>query len=248
MLTDCISNFMATNAGPDAPQREGSSPTPLPPPTLSGQNIVLPPNAPRKLSDDLALILREFEVETVTLRETMAVLHGRGYVLLVMLLALPFSTPIPLPGLSTPFGFIIALIGVRLALGQKPWLPQRLLDTRLPPKLFAKVFAAARAILRGFEYFLRPRMLWVTRSTKLQQAHAVPIVLGALMLLLPLPIPFSNILPAFSILLLAAGLLEFDGVFIVAGYLVFVLAVAFFVFVGVAGVEGFEALWRWATG
>ncbi|MEO7599781.1 MAG: exopolysaccharide biosynthesis protein, partial [Opitutus sp.] len=77
------------------------------------------------------MILREFEVETVTLREVMAVLHGRGYVLFVMLLALPFSTPIPIPGLSTPFGLVIALIGVRLALGQKPWLPARLLDTRL---------------------------------------------------------------------------------------------------------------------
>ena len=74
--------------------------------------------------------------------------------------SLPFSTPIPLPGLSTPFGFIIALIGARLSLGQKPWLPQRLLDTRLPPKLFAKVFGAARALLKGFEYFLRPRLLW----------------------------------------------------------------------------------------
>lgn len=232
---------MATNAGPNGPEAGSPSPTPA----LSGQGIVVPAVSARKLSDDLALILREFEVETVTLRETLAVLHGRGYVLLVMLLALPFSTPIPLPGLSTPFGFIIALIGARLALGQKPWLPQRLLDTRLPPKLFAKVFAAARVLLRGFEYFMRPRLLWVTRSTKLQQLHAVPILLNAIMLLLPLPIPFSNILPAFSILLLAAGLLERDGIFIITGYVAFVLACAFFAVVGVAGVEGFEAIRRW---
>jgi len=198
-----------------------------------------------KLSDDLALILREFEVETVTLREVMSVLHGRGYVLLLLLLALPFATPIPLPGLSTPFGFVIALIGVRLALGQKPWLPSHLLDTRLSPKLFVKVFAAARKILRGFEYLLRPRLLWLTGSGKLLQLHAVPIVLNAMMLLLPLPIPFSNVLPAFSILLLAAGLLERDGAFICAGYVGFVLSVAYFVIIGVAGREGLQALLGW---
>jgi hypothetical protein len=68
------------------------------PSSLSGQLATLAPPPPRKLSDDLALILREFEAETVTLREVMAVLQGRGYVLLVMLLALPFSTPIPCRG------------------------------------------------------------------------------------------------------------------------------------------------------
>ncbi|MEO6002808.1 MAG: exopolysaccharide biosynthesis protein [Opitutus sp.] len=231
---------MAINGAPDLP--------PSATPQLSGQAITLAPVSARKLSDDLALILREFEVENVTLREVMAVLHGRGYVLLVMLLALPFSTPIPLPGLSTPFGLVIALIGARLSLGQKPWLPQRLLDTRLSPKFFVKVFAAARKILRGFEYLLRPRLLWMTGSPRLLQLHAVPILLCAVLLLLPLPIPFSNILPAFSILLLAAGLLERDGWFIVAGHIGFVLAVAYFVFVGLAGKEGLHALFRWFTG
>ena len=231
----------------EAPERVESVAAPAAP-TLSGQHLTISPTSATKLSEDLALILREFEVETVTLREVMAVLHGRGYVLLVMLLALPFSTPIPLPGLSTPFGMVIALIGVRLALGQKPWLPQRLLDTRLSPRFFVKVFAAARKILRGFEYFLRPRLLWITGSPHALQLHAVPIVLCSILLLLPLPIPFSNMIPAFSILLLSAGLLERDGVFILTGHLGFVLSVLFFLVMGFAGKEGVEAMFRWFTG
>ena len=234
---------MGINEAPDRPTPAASSNAPL----LSGQPLASRTLSVSKLSEDLALILREFEVETVTMREVMSVLHGRGYVLLVMLLALPFSTPIPIPGLSTPFGLVIALIGVRLALGQKPWLPQRLLDTRLSPKFFVKVFAAARKVLRGFEYFLRPRLLWLTGSPRLLQLHAVPILLCAVMLLLPLPIPFSNILPAFSILLLSAGLLERDGGFILAGYFGFVLSLAFFVFMAIAGKEGMEAVYHWSV-
>jgi hypothetical protein len=230
---------MATNAGPD-PLPDGK-----PASLLSGQPVPPAPEKPRKLSEDLALILREFDVETVTLREVMAVLHGRGYVLLVMLLALPFSTPIPLPGLSTPFGLVIALIGLRLALGQKPWLPARLLDTALSPRFFKKVFAAAQKILRGFEHLLRPRLLWLTGSARLLQVHAIPIFFSAVMLLLPLPVPFSNILPAFSVLLFAAGLLERDGGFILAGYAVFLCAIAFFIGLGMAGAEGMDAFKRW---
>lgn len=219
-----------------------------PPSPLSGQIVPTTAVKARKLSEDLALIVREFEVETVTLREIIAVLEGRGYVLLVMLLALPFSTPIPLPGLSTPFGLVIALIGLRLALGQKPWLPARLLDTALSPKLFMKVFAAARKILSGFEYFLKPRLRWLTSTPGLLQLHAVPIFLAALLLLLPLPVPFSNIFPAFSILLIAAGLLERDGLFILVGYVVFACAVGFFGVIGFAGVEGFDAIKKWLMG
>jgi hypothetical protein len=232
---------MATNAGPDPLPSPPGEPRSL----LTGQVVPPHPPRPRKLSEDLALILREFEVETVTLREVMGVLHGRGYVLLVMLLALPFATPIPLPGLSTPFGLVIALIGLRLALGQKPWLPARLLDTALSPRFFKKVFAAAQKILRAFEYLLKPRGLWLTSSDGLLQIHAIPIFLAAVMLLLPLPIPFSNILPAFSVLLFSAGLLERDGWFIAAGYIIFLCAVAFFVGIGFAGVEGLEAFKRW---
>jgi len=228
---------MATNAAPDS--------IPLAP---AGTSVIVAadPTKPRKLSEEFTMILREFEVETVTLREVLGLLHGRGYVLLVMLLALPFCTPVPLPGLSTPFGLIITIIGVRLALGAKPWLPARLLDTRLPPKIFAKVFALTRKIILGFERLLRPRMLWVTGSAGLLQLHGVPIVICAAMLLLPLPIPFSNIVPAWGILLIAGGLLERDGAFIIAGYIATLITIAFFAAIAIFGVEAVDFLWQWA--
>lgn len=191
------------------------------------------------------MILREFEVENVTLREVLGLLHGRGHVLLVMLLALPFCTPVPLPGVSTPFGLIITIIGARLALGVKPWLPARLLDTRLSPRIFAKVFAFTRKIILAFERLLRPRMLWVTSTPRRLQLHAVPIVICALMLLLPLPIPFSNVVPAWGIMLISGGLLERDGAFILAGYAASIFTVAFFAIIAIFGVEALDFIWNW---
>lgn len=217
---------MATNAAPDPHP-------PSVPDTGSGYGVSViaaaDPKQTRKLSEEFALILREFEVETVTLREVLGLLHGRGYVLLIMLLSLPFCQPIPLPGLSTPLGLIIGIIGGRLALGQKPWLPQRLLDTRLPPKVFARIFAVTQKIVAWFERLLRPRWLWMTATPRLEQLHAIPIVICAFLLLLPLPLPFSNVIPAWGIMLIAGGLLERDGKFILGGYIAMIGGLGYFV-------------------
>lgn len=227
---------MGTNAAPDN--------APLLP---AGTSVITPedPARPRKLSESLAMILREFEVESVTLRELVTVLHGRAYDLLLLLLALPFLAPVPLLGLSTPFGTVIALIAARLMLGQRPWLPQRLLDTKLPPKFFPKVIGAARRIVRALEVLLKPRMLWLT-AARLPQLHAFIIFIAAILLLLPLP-PGTNFPPALCIVVMAAGLLERDGVFVIGGYVAFVFNVVFFALFAFYGTKLFEVAWRWLT-
>jgi hypothetical protein len=214
---------MATGAAPDG------GPAPL----------------PRKLSEELAELRRRFTEKPVTLREVIHTLHGRAYTLLLILFALPFITPLPLPGLSTPFGLAIAFIALRLTLGQKPWLPMKLQRKELPAGFFTKVFTVAARVISFMEKFLRPRLAVLTSSGMLQQLHAFIILLAALSLLLPLPIPFTNSFPAWTILLLAGGLLERDGVFILAGYTVFAFGVLYFIFLGEAAAQLVEALLHW---
>jgi hypothetical protein len=169
-------------------------------------------------------------------------------VLLMMMLALPFCTPVPLPGLSTPLGLIIGIVALRLALGQKPWLPAKLLDTRLPPALFKRVFIVTRRVISWFERVLRPRLLWLSAPQWSQQLHAVPIVICSTLLLLPLPVPFSNSIPAWAIMFMAAGLLERDGLFILGGYITALAAIAFFGAIGIFGIEVFDVMEKWVLG
>lgn len=204
-----------------------------------------PLRLPRKLSEELADLQQRFERKPVTLREVIYTLRGRAYTLLLILLALPFLTPLPLPGLSTPFGLAIGFIAMRLSLGQKPWLPMRLQRKELPAGFFGKVFTVAARVIRFLEKFLRPRLPVLTASGVLLQLHAFVMLLAALTLLLPLPIPFTNSFPAWAILLLAGGLLERDGMFILGGYVVFVLGVLYFVFLGEAATQLVQALIHW---
>ena len=207
--------------------------------------VVVPP---RKLSEELADLRARLGAKPMTLREVIHSLRGRAYTLLVILLALPFITPIPLPGLSTPFGLAIAFIALRLALGQRPWLPMKLQRKQLPAGFFDRVFAVAGKVIALLETFLRPRLALISAPGSMLQLHALFILISALVLLLPLPIPLSNSFPAWTILLLGAGMLERDGLFIMLGYLVFVLGVLYFILLGEATQHMINAIARWISG
>ena len=181
----------------------------------------------------------------VTLREVIYALRGRAYLLLIMLLALPFIQPVPLPGLSTPLGLAIVLISLRLSLGQRPWLPMKIQRTKLPAGFFGKVMSFTTGLIRFLESVLRPRWAWLTGTALLNQVHSLMILLSALVLLLPLPIPFSNIVPAWVIFLLACGLLERDGLFIFLGYVAFLIAVAYFALLGGLAHQAVDQTWGW---
>ena len=199
---------------------------------------------PRKLSAELAHLQITFAERSVRLHEVIGVLQGRAYLLLLVLLSLPFCTPIPLPGLSTPFGLVVAFIALRLALGLKPFLPLRLLNIELPPGFFGKLIGFTRRIVGILEKFLRPRWLLVTKTEALRRVHALAILFSGLVLLLPLPIPFTNTFPAWVIILIACGLLESDGLFVLTGYFVFAVGTAYFFLLGETTHRLLDAIWQ----
>jgi hypothetical protein len=128
------------------------------------------------------------------------------------------------------------------------WLPQGLLKRELPAESLGRMLGAASRLMRGIEFFLRPRLGFVPANPVFNRISGVLIALSGLMLMLPFPLPFSNSLPAWTVLLLAAGALGRDGLFFFAGCFAFSLSVAFFTFVIAGGVEAVEALRRLLTG
>lgn len=187
-----------------------------------------PDDAPTRLSEDLKRILEHAAGNAITIREIIAVLHGRGLNVLLILIALPFCTPIPLPGLSTPFGLILISFGLRITLRKRPWLPQGLLDRKIPYTTLTKIIKASTASSKRLEKILHPRLRFFTNFSSFNIINGLAIVSSAFLLMLPLPIPFSNTLPAWAIALLAAGMMEEDGAVIVIGYLVTGIAWIYF--------------------
>jgi hypothetical protein len=203
------------------------------------------PLSPERPSQQIRQLIIAFGERPITLRDVLTVLRGRAYILLLLLLALPFCTPIPLPGVSLPFGVVIALIGFRLAAGRPPSLPQRFLNTVLPTGFFTRLLRATHWLIRWLEKFMRPRLMHLLDAKILRHGYGTIIAVCGLLLLLPIPIPLSNGFPAMTVVLLAGAMLERDGCCLVAGLLMFAATLCFYGALGWGGFEAFGFLKDW---
>jgi hypothetical protein len=179
------------------------------------------------LTEDLRALLRRAEGRSVGVAEIADTLGERGTAALTVLLAAPFVQPIPLPGLSLPFGIAIAALGVRLTRGKSIWLPSFLLPRQLQPATLAAMVRVAEKLAGPVERRLRPA--WsplVSRAGHLAAGTAIAV--AAITILPPIPIPGFNAVPALAIVLLALGLMESDGRAVAAGYAVLLGAFGYF--------------------
>ena len=210
--------------------------------------LASPPHSLRPLSLELAQLRDAFAERSATLREVIVVLPGRAYELLMILFVLPFLLPVSVPGTSTPLGLAVAVIAAQLAFGRLPWLPRRLLDKQLPPGFFTKVVSVTAGAVRVLEKAVRPQLPLVTGARWLLALHHLAICVAAIALTMPLPIPLTNTFPGWTILLLAVGLMERDGLMILAGYVMLVVTAAWFFLLGAAITEALTRMWHWLAG
>lgn len=200
-----------------------------------------------KLSRDLKKILeKKTEATYLTVGQLRKVLKGRGFALLIILFALPFLLPLPLPGLSTPFGLAIAFLGFRMALGKRPWFPERIQHIKIYYSTLEKIVAKAIRVAIFLEKVIKPRLSWM-RHRGLARLIGFVIMVNGLLLCLPLPFPLTNSIPALAIILLTLGRIERDGVFTLAGGFVSLLGAGYIMFwlqLGKAGLESLAKFWH----
>lgn len=199
-----------------------------------------------RFSDELRQLAEQYREHPARVGDLLRATRGRGIGLLLLVISLPFITPIPLPGLSTPFGLVVLLIGARLALGRRPWLPKRLLRRSVPPQTIGRMLNAATAVVRRLEYVTRPRLDFLHNGWIYQRIAGALIAIAGLLLLLPIPIPFTNSLPALAVVLLSTGNIERDGLFLILGACALLAAVGYFALLGFGGAHVFDELLHWA--
>jgi hypothetical protein len=194
-----------------------------------------------RLSVKLEALHSRLNGRSPTIGELKQALEGRGSAMLLIFLALPFCF-IAIPGLSVPFGTAICVIGVFQMLGRDPWLPDFILRRRLSSNSVSQLLLGAAKIASRIEKLIRPRLAFFHAGPGMLRLIGFGIVIAGLGLMLPLPIPFSNSIPAWAVLLLAIGMMEKDGLFVLFGHLTALFA---WVFIGLTfafAAEGFQML------
>ena len=161
--------------------------------------------------------------DRISLGEVMDALGDRAFGALLLILSIP--NVLPVPGLSTATGVPMILIGAQMAMGRHgPWLPRRMLAATFDRNAFLSVIRRAKPWANRLERHLRPRLPVLAGPVAERFVGVAVMVLAGV---LALPIVFGNQPPAFSIALIALGLMESDGAFVSAGLVAGLLSIAF---------------------
>ncbi len=181
-----------------------------------------PPHAPRT-STILLEFARTFPGARVRLADLDRLLADRAFGFLLMIFALPNTVPLGIPGLSTLTGIPLALVALQMVLGMRaPYLPGWLAQRSLRRRDFRRLIERTAPWLQRLERFMKPRWRVFGVQTAERWMGAFCLVLA---LVLALPIPFGNFLPAISVALISLGLIEEDGALVSIGLVVGVMSV-----------------------
>lgn len=195
------------------------------------------------LDEALKRTVARIEKETITLGELLELVGEQGLLIFCIIINIPFLFPVSIPGISTAFGAVIILIGISVTLNRLPWLPTRLLGRKLQRDQLLPVFERGISFVQRLQRFIRPRLTGLTEGAIMNRVNGVALTVAAVLLILPLSlIPFSNTLPAVAIMLLSIGMLQRDGVFVLAGYLFIALSILYFGGLALAAILGGQAL------
>jgi len=191
---------------------------------------------PERLSQMLRRLLHTGQ-DTFALGQITRMLKDRGFGALMLLLAAPNLVPLP-PGVSTIFGIPLILVATQLIIGyRKPLLPRAVRNRELSARTLTRVIDWIVPWVERFERLASPRLWFLPQRLSEQLIGGIALLMG---LIMALPIPFGNFLPAVAVILLSLGLGERDGAWTGAGIAVAIASVG--IVIGVVGVGGFAIL------
>ena len=158
---------------------------------------------------------------TFRLQELLDILRGRSMAAALLLAATPQVLPLPL-FLANVLALPLVLLSAQILMGREiPWLPKWMRDRPIRRSRLEQLCRRMAPILRVMERFIRPRMGGVFgKGERLIGLAAVVISLVAVV-----PLPLAGWLPGWSLVLIALGLLERDGLLVLLGVAVGAAAV-----------------------
>jgi hypothetical protein len=151
----------------------------------------------------------------ITIGQIMETFGGRAMGGLLLIFGLACTLPLP-PGGSTIFGAPLCLLAPQLLLGARaPWLPSRMRKGAIPTADLRRGLPRVLPWIRRMEAVSRPRLSFVLSPVG---QRVVGLVCTLLALVLILPIPFGNMLPATAVTVLSLSLVQKDGALALFGY------------------------------
>lgn len=181
------------------------------------------------ISDRLDQLAKNAEGDAVSLDWILGQLHERAFGLFLLVLALPCCIPF-LYGIPQIVSLPLMFVSVQILMGrQTPWLPDRLAARTVSVEGLRNLSSRAGPWLRRIEAISHPRQAQLTRAP-LDQIVGLALVLFSASILVPLP--GTNTVPGFAVVLISMGLLQRDGILVFFGLVLGTAWIATLIFAG----------------
>ncbi|WP_222032193.1 exopolysaccharide biosynthesis protein [Rhizobium leguminosarum] len=152
--------------------------------------------------------------ERISIGDLFDTMGDRAISALMLIFALPNAFPTP-PGTSAVLGAPLVFLAAQLTFGLKPWLPKVIADRSMRREDFETIVGRIHRWLAWAERMLKPRLAIFAEPPAEYLAGAACLLLSIVLLL---PVPLGNILPAVTISVFAFGILGRDGLFALIGF------------------------------
>lgn len=152
--------------------------------------------------------------DRLTISDLVALFQDRATLALLMIFGIFNVLPNP-PGTSLILGLPMLYLSLAMLLDRQPWFPRIVMDRGIAQSMFGAVATRAVPILRRGEYLLHPRMAGLSQGWAFRLTGLFCLILSIILIL---PIPFGNMLPAACITLLAMTTAMRDGLWVLLGW------------------------------
>lgn len=187
----------------------------------------------KKTSALMKAVLSDLPLDNVNVGYLVKQLGQRSFGGIIIILALLGL----IPGVSILAGFAIVALGLQLLLGLTlPRLPSILTNRNLDSTLVRSVGYKVVTQVEKLERQARPR--WLTLSRHHLTMRLIGLVTVGLGMVVLLPLPFTQLLPAVALLLISIGQLERDGMAISIGLILSTVALAIGAFFSSYAIDG----------
>ena len=166
------------------------------------------------ISDRLSKLVSDADGDAVSLAWIMTQLHERAFGLFLLILALPCCIPF-LYGIPQIVALPLMFVSAQILLGRRvPWLPSKLGARTVSAEGLATLSRRSGPWLKRIEAVSRPRLSALTRAP-MDRIVGLGLVLFSASILVPLP--GTNTVPGFAVVVVAMGLLQRDGLLVLLG-------------------------------
>lgn len=166
------------------------------------------------LSSVLTAIAAHAEPE-ISISDLTRMFGGRAIGALLFVFGLICTLPLP-PGATTIFGFPLLLLAPQLVIGASaPWLPKGVKRRTIAVAGLRSGLPRVIPWLQKIEAISQPRLVFLFNPVG---ERLIGVLCTLLAIVLILPIPLGNILPALAVTVLAFSLIQRDGLIALAGY------------------------------